>query len=292
MNASTEDYWDNIKRASSALKEADFILAGVGSGMTAAGGLSYTDPVLAEKWYPEYFAMGKKSIIEIMCGFWPNAIDESNAAAFWGFWARHILHIRYEPEALRPYLDLFRLIGNKLHFVCSTNVDGQLEKTGFDKNRIYAPQGDYALFQCAVPCCQEVFDNKKQVDAILDNMASLFEVKTNFIPCCPHCGDYLLPNLRCDSNFVEAPHLRNAEIYEQFLSNSHGKKLVLLELGVGFNTPGIIRYPFEMVTMKFPHAHLIRINITNAVVSSGIKNKSISLQVDLGKALNDLLTIA
>ena len=226
----TNNYWDNVKRAAELVRNADCVLVGVGSGATAAGGLCYTDSALAEKWYPEYFAMGKKSIIEIMGDFWPITINERNAAAFWGFWAKHIYHIRYEPEALQPYRDLFQLIKEKRYFIVTTNVDGQLEKAGFDSSVIFAPQGDYALFQCKTPCCQEVFDNKAQIYAMVENMPSAFEVRASDIPCCPRCGGMVMPNLRCDNNFVETPHLRNTERYEQFLTYGVRENLMLWNL--------------------------------------------------------------
>jgi len=290
MKISTNDYCDSVQKASDCIINSDNMLIGVGSGLTASGGLNYADHVLAEKWYPEYFEQGKKSIIEIMSGFWPNTIHEKNAAAFWGFWARHIWHIRYEPEALKPYLDLFSIVNRKKYFICSTNVDGQLEKAGFDKSLIFAPQGDYALFQCSIPCSQDVYNNKDMITTMLENMAYPFEIRHADIPRCPKCGNYLIPNLRCDDTFVEAPHLRNVESYTTFIQNTLEKNVVLLELGVGYNTPVIIRYPFEAITLKYPHAKLIRINIAEDVISERIIDKSIFIQEDIGKVLSDIMS--
>jgi NAD-dependent SIR2 family protein deacetylase len=290
--ASTTGYCDNIKNAADLVQNADYILVGIGSGATAAGGLCYTDSALAEKWYPEYYAKGKKTIFEIMGDFWPTMINERNATAFWGFWAKHIYHIRYEPEALQPYSDLFRLINNKRHFIVTTNVDGQLQKAGFDKNLIFAPQGDYALFQCERPCSQEVYDNKTAIHAMLENMASPFEIRASDIPLCPRCGSLLMPNLRCDMNFVEQPHLQNTERYERFLVEMFGSKLVLLELGVGFNTPSIIRFPFETIALKYPSTILIRVNRDDAATLSGNTGKAISIQDDVKKVLHDLCSVS
>jgi NAD-dependent SIR2 family protein deacetylase len=330
MKSSTGEYWDNIQKAAECIFNADVLLIGVGSGLTASGGLNYTDPSLAEKWYPEYFKLGKKSIIEIMSGFWPNSINRKNATAFWGFWARHIWHIRYEPQALKPYLDLFSIashfqnsvsFGNgfgqtaqkdslsikskvdfpktealenppnrKKYFICSTNVDGQLEKAGFDKNLIFAPQGDYALFQCSTPCSQDVYDNNKMITTMIENMVSPFEIRPGDIPFCPKCGNYLMPNLRCDDAFVETPHIKNADTYKTFIKNAFENNIVMLELGVGFNTPVIIRYPFEVITLQYPHAKLIRVNIADDVISKKIIDKSIFIQHDIGKVLSDILS--
>jgi NAD-dependent SIR2 family protein deacetylase len=294
MKLSTGDYWDkcyldSLKKTRALLLSTENLLIGVGAGMTASGGLNYSDEALAQKWYPHYSAIGSKSIIEIMSLFWPNTINEKNDTLFWGFWANHIYHIRYEPDVLKPYVDLFAIAKDKEHFICSTNVDGQLEKAGFDKSRIFAPQGDYALFQCRKPCSQEVYQNKDCVMTMIENMVSPFEIRNADIPRCPKCGDYLMPNLRCDGAFVETPHLVNAEPYSNFIQNSQNKKLVLLELGVGFNTPVIIRYPFETITLQYPNATLVRVNTADVSVSDKIKEKAICIQDDLGKVLSDVL---
>lgn len=291
MKRSTRDYWDKIRKAAEIIKTADRMVIGIGSGVTAAGGLFYADPALAEKWYPEYVKMGKHSISDIMSLFWPTALNEQNATAFWGFWAKHIYHIRYEAEALKPYQDLMGVIGNKEFFICSTNVDGQLEKVGFDKDRIFAPQGDYALLQCKKSCTQEVYPNRKMIDIMLTHMVSAFEVRKSDIPRCPNCGGYLVPNLRCDSNFVEEPHIQNMAQYKQFLASGQNKKIILLELGVGFNTPGIIRLPFEIQTARLANAHLIRVNREYADVPNSILGKSVSLQEDVGKVLGDIKSL-
>jgi len=291
MKSSTTDYWDNIKKSAECIASAEKLFIGVGAGLSASGGLSYADPSLVEKWYPEYFEQGKKSIIEIMSGFWVNTINKKNAAAYWGFWARHIWHIRYEPKALKPYLDLFSIASKKNYFICSTNVDGQLEKAGFDKNLIFAPQGDYAYFQCSTPCSQEIYFNNTMIADMLENMISPFEIRPDDIPYCPKCGNYLIPNLRCDDTFVETPHTENVNTYKTFIQNAFENRIVLLELGVGFNTPVIIRYPFEAITLQYPHAKLIRINISEDTISEKISNKSIFIQDDIGKVLSDILNM-
>ena len=288
MKTSTADYWDNIQKASDCIVNADKILLGIGSGLTASGGLNYSDPILAEKWYPEYFEQGKKSIMEIMSIFWVTTINKKNTTAYWGFWAKHIYHIRYEPEALKPYTDLFTIINGKDYFICSTNVDGQLEKAGFNKSLIFAPQGDYALFQCSIPCSQNVYNNEKMITTMLKNMISPFEILTSDIPLCPICGNYLIPNLRCDDTFIETPHIKNVGDYKIFIQNAYDNNVVLMELGVGFNTPVIIRYPFESITLQYPNAKLIRINIAKDKVSEKIIDKSLFIQEDIGKVLLDI----
>jgi NAD-dependent SIR2 family protein deacetylase len=290
MNDCTRIYWDNIELAIELIKSAEMFIVGIGSGMTSAGGLCYTDTQLALKWYPEYFALGKKSILDIMSNFWPTILTEKNATAFWGFWAKHIYHIRYESDVLQPYTDLFTLLKNKRYFICSTNVDGQLEKAGFDGNDIFAPQGDYALFQCQKACSQEVYNNRNQIYTMLENMTSSTEIRRADIPLCPTCGSLMVPNLRCDNNFVEAAHVqKNAVRYNEYLEETSKKICVLLECGVGFNTPGIIRFPLERMVLASEKARLIRVNISDATIPTQIAGKSVGIEADVGKVLNDII---
>jgi NAD-dependent SIR2 family protein deacetylase len=292
MSASTKNYSADIQSVADVIKNAERVVMGIGSGMTSAGGLSYSDPELAKKWYPEYYTQGKSSISEIMGDFWPTTLHEKNAPAFWRFWAKHIFHIRYEPSALQPYCDLYDLVKDKDYFICSTNVDGQLEKAGFEKNTIFAPQGDYALFQCERPCSQDAYDNKTMVEEMIKHMPSPLEIKKEDIPRCPRCGSLLVPNLRCDNRFVEKSHLINAKRYETFLNDSLDKELVLLELGVGFNTPVIIRYPFEQLTRMLSSVTLVRINDMAASVPIEIEGRTISVQADLLTAMRDICSVA
>ena len=288
MSKSTSAYWDKVHQAADNIKNSDCLLIGVGSGMSASSGLDYTDTALAQKWYPEYLEQGKESITEIMSGFWPTTINENNATFFWDFWAKHIYHIRYEYDALPPYQNLFNIAKDKKHFIFTTNVDCQLYKAGFDKSSIFAPQGNYGFLQCVKPCSQEVYDNETMIKTMLENMVSPFEIREADIPCCPKCGKYLMPNLRCDHRFVEKPHIQNHTLYANFINNAHDKNLVLFELGVGYNTPVIIRYPFEAITLKYLNANLIRVNLSDASVSENIIKKSVCIQEDIGKVLSDL----
>ena len=287
ITKSTENYSDKIQQAKAMIDQADGLVVGVGSGLSAAGGLNYADSRLVEKWYPEYYSMGLKSIIDIMANYWPTTASQQ-PERFWGFWAKHIYHIRYEPDATQPYCDLFKLIGKKEHFIVTTNVDGQLEKAGFQRDRIFSPQGDYALFQCQRHCCEKVYDNRKAIETMIEYMPNPFEIRTEDIPKCS-CGAYLIPNLRCDDQFVEAPHMRNMDDYSQFINSRYQQKLVFLELGVGFNTPGIIRFPFEQMTRTLPNAMLIRINNTDIRTVEKIGDKAICFIEDLSRILHEML---
>lgn len=282
----TDSYSGKIGNVKKLLNRADKILIGAGSGLSAAGGLDYCNPELVKKWFPEYIGMGLKTILDIQGMYW--WLHRSKPEYYWGYWARHILYIRYQTGALQPYKSLFELIKDKDYFICSTNVDGQFEKAGFPKSKIFAPQGDYAFFQCSQPCSDDVYGNRKMIEEMVNNMHSPMEIRLGDIPKCPKCGAPLVPNLRCDNSFVEKPHIHNLTSYETFLEESLDQQLVLLELGVGYNTPLIIRYPFEAITNKYTNATLIRMNNTCAAVPKEIEDKSISLQEDILKVLHDL----
>lgn len=283
----TRTYWDNIGDAVELIKNANCIVIGAGSGFTASGGINYADTELFKKWFPKYSQMGFNNILEVQSIFWE--LTEENVLSYWAYWARHIQNIRYNTPATKPYLVLFELINGKEYYICSTNVDGQFEKAGFYRDKIFAPQGDYALFQCSKPCTQDVYDNKEMVDKMINSMNESLKIKEEDIPRCPKCGEFLVPNLRVDDTFVQKPHFVNVSNYEKFVREAKDKRLVLLELGVGYNTPGIIRYPFENITYSYPFTNLIRINMSDAGVPTEIEKKSISISEDIGKALSDIL---
>lgn len=284
--ASSLPYDEQITKASGMLRQAERIIVGIGSGLSAAGGLNYADPELAKRWYPEYYARGLETILDIQGEFWRPVL--SAPERYWGFWAQHIWHIRYEAAVLAPYRDLYELIAGRDYFICTTNADGQVEKTGFTADRIFAPQGNYCYLQCSVPCTNEVYYNEQIINAMVDNMVSPFEIRSEDIPFCPQCGKVMALNLRMDSRFVETPHLARQKYYEEFVRSSADKTVVFLELGVGYNTPGIIRYPFERMTEAMPKAVLIRINRDQAMISLGLSDKGISVKGDLAKSLRDL----
>lgn len=285
---STQGYSNNIIKTSKLIKDADYILIGAGAGLSAAGGLNYVDPGLFKKWFPELNKRGISTIAEAISIYW--SANDTNRTSFWAYWATHIQKIQYNTPATRVYLDLFELIKDKNHFIITTNVDGQFAKAGFNRELIFCPQGDYGLFQCKGPCSDAVYNNQKMIHNMISNVDKVnFEIRKSDIPRCPRCGDYLERNLRVDGSFVEAPHLVKRQAYIDFVDDSRSGNLVLLELGVGFNTPGIIRWPFEEIAIKLPDATLIRLNIDHPEVSGKTVSKSISINYDIALILQDIL---
>ncbi len=255
------------------INEADAIVVGIGSGMSAAGGLDYTNKEILKELYKEYYDMGYQNIFDAVSGHWVTSINENNCLKYWKFWVKHIYNIRFRPCVTKPYQLLYDIIKDKNHYVITTNGDGQTQKVF--KN-VYAPQGDYSLLQCRVNCCNKIYENKEFV------LNSLEEVKE--IPRCENCGDFLIPNLRCDDYFCETQASKNYEEYYNFLLNNKDKKLLLIEIGVGYNTPVIIKYPFDRLATNLKNTTLIRINKTNALVPEG----SIGIKDDVLKVLESL----
>lgn len=217
-------------------------------------------------------------------GFYPFATPEE----YWAYWSRYIFLNRYQDAPKPVYGDLLKLVAGKDYFVITTNVDHCFQKAGFDKKRLFYTQGDYGLFQCGGPCCQEAFDNEAVVREMVRRQVN-GKVPTELLPVCPHCGRPLTMNLRADDSFVEDEGWhRAAERYENFLRTRAGEKILFLELGVGYNTPVIIKYPFWRMTVKNPNAIYACINHGQAVCPEEIEKQSICIDADIGSVLQTL----
>ena len=235
------------------IAEADHIIIGAGSGLSSAAGIDYVGSDFHREfkdWIERYGITDLYS-----SSFHPFKTEEER----WACWAKHIWFARYQPEAKQLYKQLLELVKDKDYFVISTNVDGQFEKAGFDVKRLFATQGDYALFQPASGSPKETYDNKEWVTKALPAIKDC-RIPTALIPKTPD-GQPVAMNLRCDDTFVEDENwLRKASRYSDFVRHAADKRLLLLEFGVGFNTPVIIRFPFEQMAAKLPQAALVRFN--------------------------------
>ena len=281
-----ENNHELIYKAKQWINEADAIVVGIGSGLSTSGGLDYTSEDLAKKVYPEYCKLGFKCILDIKSFYW--SIDQTSPVQYWGFWAKLIKAIRYEPPATKPYQILAEILKDKNYFVINTNVDHQYEKSNLDNNKVFAPQGNYGLLQCSLPCSDDVYDNKEIIEKMLKNMPDEFHIITEDVPTCPHCGRFLIPNLRGGDYFVEKPHMKKRKDYQMFIQNNIEKNLLFIEIGVGFNSPGVIRTPFNYMTYEIPNAKLIRINLFDPGIPKEISSKSIAIKEDIKKALEEI----
>ena len=271
-----------MERLKAALQDCDAVVIGAGSGLSTAAGFTYTGERF-EKYFSDFAA--KYGIKDMYSGgFYPFPTMEE----FWAYWSRYIFINRYQDAPKPVYDDLLKLVADKDYFVITTNVDHCFQKAGFDKKRLFYTQGDYGLFQCSEPCCQETFDNEAVIRQMMEQQEDM-KIPTKLLPVCPHCGKPLTMNLRSDNKFVEDEGWhRAAERYENFLRTHAGQKTLFLELGVGYNTPVIIKYPFWQMTTKNPNATYVCINQGQAVCPREIQQQSICINADIGSALRGL----
>ena len=276
---STENISADIKKLKESLRIADTIVIGAGAGLSTAAGFTYSGERF-EKYFSDFH---QKYGFEDMYsgGFYPFQTPEE----YWAYWSRYIFINRYQDAPKPIYENLLKLVADKDYFVITTNVDHCFQKAGFDKKRLFYTQGDYGLFQCSEPCCQETFDNKDSIIEMFKQQKDM-KIPTELLPVCPHCGKTLTMNLRSDDKFVEDKGWhRAAERYQNFLRTRSGGKILFLELGVGYNTPVIIKYPFWQMTAKNPNATYACINNGQAICPTEIQHKSICINDDISDAI-------
>ena len=277
-----EEYSSRILQAKQAIKQADYIIIGAGSGLSTAAGLLYS----GEKFEKDFREFIEKYHFDNLysASFYEFKTQEEK----WAFFAKMIKLNRYNEKPLKLYQELYEIVKNKEYFVLSTNVDGQFYNSRFDKDKIFEVQGDYSYLQCENACHNKLYNNKELVEKWLRNTKNC-KIPSDLVMKCPVCGGNMDMNLRKDANFVQDENwYRQSEKYEDFLSRSKGKNVVLLEIGVGFNTPGIIRFPFERMTAKSEKTTLIRINKDYPNPMLEIENKTISFDEDTNKIIEDL----
>lgn len=277
---STENISDNIEKLKEKIRTADAVVIGAGAGLSTSAGFTYSGERF-EKYFSDF---RQKYGFEDMYsgGFYPyQTLDE-----YWAYWSRYIFVNRYQDAPKPIYENLLKLVAEKDYFAITTNVDHCFQKAGFDKKRLFYTQGDYGLFQCSEPCCRETFDNEAIVLEMLNRQKDM-KIPTELLPVCPHCGKPLTMNLRSDDKFVEDEGWhRAAERYENFLRTRAGGKILFLELGVGYNTPVIIKYPFWQMTAKNPNATYACVNKGQATCPPEIRHKSICIDDDIANIIN------
>ena len=250
---STKIFSERIATLKQQIAKADYIIIGAGSGLSSAAGIDYAGADFRRE-FKDWIA--RYGITDLYSSsFYPFETEEER----WACWAKHIWFARYQPEAKPLYKQLLELVKDKDYFVITTNVDGQFQKAGFDTERIFATQGDYAYFQPADGKKKELYDNREWVERVLPLIRDC-RIPTELIPTTPD-GQPVAMNLRCDNTFVEDDNWhRQASRYSDFVRHAADKRLLLLEFGVGYNTPVIIRFPFERMAAQFPQTALVRFN--------------------------------
>lgn len=278
----TGNYSAQLEKLKQELDTADAIVIGAGAGMSTSAGFSYSGERF-QRYFSDFEA--KYGFHDMYSGgFYPyDTLEE-----YWAWWSRMILVNRYEAGVGKPYRDLLELVKDKDYFVLTTNVDHQFQLAGFDKKRLFYTQGDYGLWQCSKPCHQKTYDNEEVVRQMVVRQKD-GKIPSQLVPKCPVCGAPMTMNLRCDMTFVQDDGWYAASgRYEDFLRRHEGMHLLLLELGVGANTPVIIKYPFWQMTAKNPKAVYACVNFGEAICPREIAEQSICLDRDIKTALGDL----
>ena len=279
---STGNYWEEIKNLSYQIDHADAILIGAGAGLSVSAGLNYDGKRFFDH-FPDFAAAyGLQDMYS--AGFYPyDTLEE-----YWAYWSRHIYLNRYLPEPKEVYQELRNLVQDKNYFILTTNVDHCFQKAGFDQNRLFYTQGDYGLWQCSKACHQKTYDNEAQVKEMVLKQRNR-KIPSSLIPYCPKCGAPMTMNLRMDDTFVQDEGWYAAsDRYDRFLSQYKNKHLLLLELGVGNNTPGIIKYNFWQMVYQNPNAVYACINQGQAYAPSEIRDRSICIDGDIGNIVKQL----
>ncbi len=268
-----------LDKAKKAIDEADYIIIGAGAGLSTAAGIEYTGERF-EKYFKDF--IDEYHFTDMYSsGFYPFETSEEK----WAYWARHVFANRYDVGKTDVYQKLLKLVEDKEYFVLTTNVEHQFWINGFEDEGIFATQGDYGLLQCGKACHDKLYDNEKQVFEWLDKTEN-FRIPTDLVPKCPVCGEEMDLNLRKDNYFVEDEKWHQMSVnYSNFLKRADGN-IVFLEIGVGYNTPGIIRYPFEQMTYNTPDSTLIRLNLDYPQAIPENKDRTISFDENVEEILD------
>lgn len=275
-------YLEQINRLKEEINTADAIIIGAGAGLSTSAGLTYS----GERFMRYFYDFHNKYGISDMYsgGFYPYETLEE----YWAWWSRHIYYNRYDIISGKPYSDLLLLVENKDYFVLTTNVDHQFQLAGFDKKRLFYTQGDYGLLQCSEPCHNQIYDNEIIIRKMIAEQKDM-KIPTTLIPYCSKCGKPMTVNLRSNGTFVQDKGWYfAASRYKDFIYRHNDSHILFLELGVGNNTPAIIKYPFWKMTELNPNAVYACINYNEAFCSEKIVNQSIYINYDICAVLDDL----
>ena len=276
---STQNFSAQVDKLRDALAMADAVVVGAGAGLSTAAGYTYSGPRFSRLFGDFAARYGFSDMYS--GGFYPYDTLEEH----WAFWSRYVMCNRYEPIPGGVYQQLLDLLRDRDYFVLTTNVDHCFQRAGFDKQRLFYTQGDYGLFQCSRPCCQETWDNEDVIRAMVDQQSDL-RIPSELVPHCPHCGAPATMNLRSDGTFVEDEGWHKAAArYSEFLRRHEGMRTLYLEIGVGGNTPGIIKYPFWQMTAANPRATYACVNLGEACAPRELEHQSILIDASADEVI-------
>lgn len=266
-----------VSQAANVLKRAEVVLIGAGAGLTAAAGISYLDQEKFAQVFPGWVKKGFRMQYELM-GY-PSWTQREQ----WGYYKVHLNYVYFQQHTNPLYQSLYNMIKNKEYFVMTSNVDGLFYKNGFSRERLYTPQGDYGKIQCTKPCIRKVWDIKPFLDKMDESFDPIEQVLTDdsAVPRCPNCGSDMFIHARIDDSFIDSIHQQEYQRLINWLQDNSDKKILLLDLGSGFHTPTIIRFPMEQIARIMQDAVLVRVNLDHAEIPNDLGVKGISVKGDI-----------
>jgi NAD-dependent SIR2 family protein deacetylase len=277
-----EGYTSRIEKAARTIHNAEKLVIGAGAGLSAAAGIEYNGKRFTESFKPFIDKYGMKDLYS--SSFYPFRTQEDK----WAYWARHISLNLFETPVMELYISLMKLVASKDYFVITTNVEGQFRKAGVENNRFFEVQGNYGFIQCERACHDKLYYNEPIIQQMLAQTADC-RIPSSLVPKCPVCGGDMEVNLRKDNFFVQDSYWYTSESnYRKFISETYNKTTVFLELGVGYNTPGIIRFPFEAMVNNNPNALLIRFNRDHLNGLPENLGSTISFNEDMTTVIKDI----
>lgn len=274
---------NKVEQIKNLINNADYILIGAGAGLSTSAGIEYSG-----KRFENNFAefIEKYHFTDMYTAeFYDFKTEEEK----WAYWAKHMYINDIGMESTKLYQDILKLVKDKEYFIITTNVDDQFYKAGFDKERTFATQGSYRYIQCSQACHNKIYDATELVKEMIKKTVNC-KIPSELVPVCPVCGEKMETNLRKDAFFVQDDNwYKQSKRYERFIENAINKKVVLLEFGVGFNTPGIIRFPFEQMTYQNKNWNLVRFNKDDCNTFFDIENKTILVENDINEIVKNLV---
>lgn len=263
------------------IRDAKVVLIGAGAGMSAAAGIDYTDTGRFRQLFPVMYKRGFRNNYQLM------GYQGLSPAIIWGYHAMHVQNVAYDNREAAVYQQLFSLVGDKEYFVITSNVDTMFEKNGFDPARIFTPQGNYKLMQCLRPCSDDTYDTRPILDKLLAHLDPVtHEISdTSAIPRCPKCGGEMFMNVRGGRWFIEKPYEQQGARFQSWVHEHLHTPMLIMDLGTGFNTPGVVRWPVEQITYHNPAAFLLRFNRDHPEVPAEIADRSLQLRGNIDELL-------
>lgn len=278
-------YLSKLERVVDYLEHADAVLIGAGAGLSAAAGYDYSGKRFQDNFQDFIDKYGFSDMYS--SGFY----HFSSLAEYWAYWSRYIYINRYNYIKNTCYDTLLTFIKDKNYFIITTNVDHKFQQAGIDKQRLFYTQGDFGLLQCSKPCSNTTYDNEDIILNMVHQQKNM-KVPDELIPYCPVCSIPLLPNLRADNTFVEDDGWYEAQ--DRFLSFTEKyltSKIMYLELGVGYNTPDIIKYFFWNKVAENKNSIYVPVNLYNNDYPEEIENRTYSFNMDINTVINDAVSM-